>query len=68
MPPVRHFTPEALAERWGDIKVRTLAKWRREGGGPRFLKLGGCIRYTLPDIEAYETKRGNQQISEYGPE
>lgn len=44
-----------LAEHWG-IPVRTLAAWRYQGKGPRYMKLGGAVRYRLEDVEAYENE------------
>lgn len=44
-----------LAEHWG-IPVRTLAAWRYQGKGPRYMKLGGAVRYRREDIEAYENE------------
>jgi predicted DNA-binding transcriptional regulator AlpA len=39
------------------IAVQTFKKWRYQGGGPRYLKLGtdpnAAIRYRLRDIEAW---------------
>ena len=39
-----------LADRWG-ISPRTLERWRGTGEGPRYIKIGGRVRYTLEDIE-----------------
>lgn len=44
-----------LAEHWG-IPVRTLAAWRYQGKGPRYMKLGGAVRYRLEDVEAFENE------------
>jgi len=50
-------TPEQLAERWG-IQPQTLAVWRCQGKGPRYLRIGHSkrpvIRYPLKAIEDYE--------------
>ena len=35
------------------VKVPTLRRWRWAGGGPRFLKIGGAVRYDLADLEAF---------------
>ena len=36
------------------LKIYTLRKWRREGGGPRFIRCGGrLIRYIKTDIDAW---------------
>lgn len=42
-----------LAERWG-ISRRTLQRWRRDGEGPPFLRLGRRVFYRLTDIERFE--------------
>jgi predicted DNA-binding transcriptional regulator AlpA len=36
-----------------DLSVLTLRRWRSQGKGPRFLKLGGAVRYRLSDVEAW---------------
>lgn len=50
---IRHLHQVELAERWR-ISPRTLERWRWEGKGPRYLKLGGRVVYRLEDIEAFE--------------
>lgn len=49
--------PPALAKRWG-IEVGTLENWRccKPRKGPRYVKIGGRIKYRLQDVVAYETK------------
>ena len=42
-----------VAQRWG-ISHRTLERWRWIGQGPRFTKVGGQVRYSVEDIEAYD--------------
>lgn len=42
-----------LAERW-HISHRTLERWRWQGRGPRYLKVGGRVLYRAEDIDAYE--------------
>ena len=54
------------------VSVRTLERWRwparfarsyifclrcRQGMGPRFMKVGGRVRYRIADIEAFEQSR-----------
>jgi hypothetical protein len=36
-----------------NVSVRTLQAWRVRGGGPRFVKLGRAVRYTLADLESF---------------
>lgn len=52
---IRHFSPIDLAIRW-KISPRTLERWRYNGDGPTYLKLGSRVVYRLEDIEAYEAK------------
>ena len=46
----------ALGARWC-MSPRSLERWRREGYGPRWLRLGGVVRYRLEDVRAYERAR-----------
>jgi hypothetical protein len=39
----------------GDVSEATLERWRTEGIGPKYLKLGGRVLYRLVDIEEYES-------------
>lgn len=41
-----------LAEMTG-ITKRTFQNWRVDGTGPKFIKLGSCIRYRLADVLAW---------------
>lgn len=51
------LTAAELAKRWrGQIAEGTLANWRSQGKGPRFLKMSGVILYPLDRIEEYEKK------------
>ncbi len=47
-----YLTTEKLSE-FLSISVQTLNKWRWEGKGPRFCKLGSRVVYDLADVEAY---------------
>jgi hypothetical protein len=42
-----------LADRWR-MSPRTLERWRWEGRGPHYLKLGNRIAYRIEDVEAFE--------------
>lgn len=35
------------------VSMRTLQKWRLQGKGPSFVKLGHAVRYDVRDLEAY---------------
>ncbi len=44
------MTESELARR-ASVSVAVLRKWRREGKGPRFLKLGRLVRYLVGDVD-----------------
>ena len=46
------YTPEALAA-YLAITVATLENWAAAGYGPTPIQLGGLIRYTSADVEAW---------------
>lgn len=50
------------------LKVTTLRRWRWSGRGPRYLKLGGAVRYQLADIEAFKEASQRASTSDPGPQ
>lgn len=48
-----YLTEGELAAHW-NMSLRTLQRWRMQGKGPRFVKLGRCVRYRLTDALAFE--------------
>lgn len=42
-----------LAHRW-QKSVRSLQRWRLEGAGPAFVRIGGSVRYRMSDVCTYE--------------
>ena len=42
-------------------KPQTIARWRCEGSGPEFVKVGSLVRYMMKDIESWieQQKRNN---------
>jgi predicted site-specific integrase-resolvase len=50
------LTQEDVAQRW-KLNARTLERWRWQGTGPRFVRIGGAIRYRVKDLEEYEKRR-----------
>lgn len=45
--------PSELAKRWRK-SPGTLRNWRSGGRGPKYIKIGGEVRYLLQDILRYE--------------
>lgn len=52
---ITHLNQYDLAKRWR-MSQRTLERWRWQGIGPTYLKLGMRIVYRIADIEAFEQK------------
>lgn len=50
-----HLIQADLAKRWR-MSARTLERWRWQGIGPRYLKLGGRVVYPLEEIERFEAE------------
>ena len=46
------YDEDAAAE-YVRLSARTLQKWRLEGRGPKFLKIGKRIMYREEDLEAF---------------
>jgi hypothetical protein len=51
----RPLTESDLAQRWHK-SVRTLKRWRAEGYGPAYLRIGGTVLYRLSDVTAFEDR------------
>jgi len=49
----QHLTQRELAKRWNKA-VSTIERYRSDGKGPRYLKIGGKCLYRLEDILEYE--------------
>jgi hypothetical protein len=49
----RHITQRELAIRWNRAEA-TIERYRADGKGPQFLKIGGRVMYRIEDIEAFE--------------
>ncbi len=53
------------AAKFVGVSKRTLEKWRYEGGGPPYLKLGRRVLYCLGDLEEWISRQGRSSTSEY---
>jgi len=56
-------TAEEVAEYLKDIPVKTLAKWRSEGLGPRYSKVGRHVRYDWADVRAWVASQRRGAVS-----
>ncbi|MBK8210391.1 MAG: helix-turn-helix domain-containing protein [Rhodospirillales bacterium] len=59
---VRHLDQSDVARRL-KLSPRTLEKWRWEGRGPQYLKLGRRVVYRLADIQAFKAERLRESTS-----
>lgn len=59
------LTEQDASERLG-LSVRTLQKWRLQGNGPRFLKLGHAVRYDPADLDEYISSARRRSTSDPG--
>jgi predicted DNA-binding transcriptional regulator AlpA len=50
------------------IAKQTLAKWRVEGRGPPYLKLGGAVRYAAADLNAWIQVQRRRSTTDPGPD
>ena len=62
----RHLNQIELSDRW-NISHRTLERWRWQGEGPEYLKIGGRVVYRLEDIEAFEHRQLRANTADGGP-
>jgi excisionase family DNA binding protein len=53
----RVMMTEDQAAEWLSLKKKTLQAWRVHGGGPKFVKLGRCVRYIESDLEEFVAQR-----------
>jgi len=49
-----YLTKEELAKRWG-VSIDLLNKWRCQGKGPKYYKLGG-VKYPIKEVEKFENE------------
>ncbi len=51
-----------------NVEVATCRRWRWAGKGPRFLKIGGAVRYDPADLEAFIAAARRRSTSDPGQE
>jgi predicted DNA-binding transcriptional regulator AlpA len=49
------------------ISTKALQGWRYKGTGPKFLKLGSCVRYRRSDLQDFVLKALRSSTSDPGP-
>ena len=66
--PTSRLLKEGEAAKILSLEVATLRRWRWSGRGPRFLKLGGAVRYDPADLDAFVESSRKLSTSDSGPE
>jgi predicted site-specific integrase-resolvase len=56
----KYLNSNEVSKRWG-MSPQTLARWRCEGRGPQYMKIGGKILYRLQDVEQFERQSIRQE-------
>ena len=63
-PAPTHLTPAEVAARLR-CSTQTLANWRVQGRGPRFMRRNGRILYPLAELDVYEQSNTVRSTAEY---
>lgn len=58
------LTTAQAAELLGGLSPKTLNKWRFTGDGPKYKKIGGAVRYSVADLQAFVEAGTRQSTSE----
>lgn len=53
---MQYLTPEQVAERY-QLSEATVKEWRYKRIGPKFLRLGKRVRYSVKALEEWEQQR-----------
>ena len=64
----RRFLTTAQASSHLSISRRTLERWRVDGGGPPYIKLGQLVRYSVEDLNSWTSDARRISTSDPGPE
>jgi excisionase family DNA binding protein len=59
------LTTQEAADLLG-VSARTIEGLRLKGGGPRFVKIGGAVRYRLASLEDYLQRQERTSTSDPG--
>ena len=50
------------------VEIATLRRWRWAGRGPRYIKIGGAVRYDPADLQAFIEAGRRTSTADLGPE
>ena len=64
--PTQLLTEDETADLLG-LKRKTLARWRWQGKGPAFRKIGRKVRYAHHDLEEYLSQASRRSTTDPGP-
>lgn len=64
--PLNALNTEGLAHRWG-MSRSTLENWRSSGKGPKYMKIGRTVLYSMEDITNYEQGARRQSTAANAP-
>ncbi|HBP90861.1 MAG TPA: hypothetical protein DD706_24605 [Nitrospiraceae bacterium] len=59
------LTAEQVSASYGFVTPKTLANWRCRGTGPKFVKVGHCIRYRPADVQEWIESRTFRSTAHY---
>ena len=54
------LTSQQLAERL-QVSLPTIKRWRREGGGPPFVRAGRSVRYRASEVDRWLEQGGRRR-------
>lgn len=66
--PMAGLVTEQEASNILGLSARTLQKWRLQGNGPRFVKLGHAVRYDPVELDRYIDGARRRSTSDAGPD
>jgi hypothetical protein len=52
-PSLTGFRDERFAAEYLAVSVETLRTWRKQNRGPRYRRIGRCVRYSFADLLAF---------------
>ena len=62
--PMELLTPAEVAD-YLRAHTRSLSRWRTEGAGPPFVRVGSLIRYPADGLEDWLSSRSARSVAEY---